>query len=160
MTKSLLTLCVILVSLNLPARAGWMTPQGGQMPPNVMVAGQDGNGRLFHICRAGYEGGIHPGIVDPDNNCHVSYDGIVYSLTNYEVLVDSGYSWVPVYNGEIPFDALPAGREPQGDALYICRGDVNSQWHPGKIGHAYSGCSVPYQGRELKTPWYEVLVGN
>jgi len=161
MIRSLLTCCVIAMLLCLPARAAWMGPQGGQIPPNALVAGQGSNGQPLYVCRAQYGVGIYPGtLAGASTDCSISYDGSEQKLPDYEVLVDEGYSWVSTYNGEIPFDALPVGAEKQDDIVYICRGEVDSQWRPGKIRHANSACLVSYRGKELKAPWYEVLVGN
>lgn len=160
MTKSLLTLCTVLLFLSMPAHSEWRPLQGGQMPPNVTIAGQDETGRPFHVCRAEYGDGVYPGIViGASLDCTILFDGSEYSLTNYEVLVDEGYSWVPTFDGDIPFDAVAAGRNAKGDILYVCRGDVDSQWRPGRI-HQAGMCIVSYAGKELKAPWYEVLVGN
>lgn len=155
MAKGLLTLCVILIFADTPARADWVSPQSGQMPPNVVVVA----GR-FYVCRASFEGGIHPGVVGPSGSCDITYGENQYSVPNFEVLIDEGYSWAAVHYGGIPFDAFPAGKESQGEILYVCRGDVNAQWHPGKISETLAGCSIPYAGKELKAAWYEVLVRN
>lgn len=160
MTKGLLTLCVILIFADAPARADWVPLQGGEMPANVLAVGQSGSGPRYYVCRAPYEGGVHPGMVGPSGNCDITFDGTQYSFPNYEVLIDQGYSWAAVHYGGIPFDAFPAGREQQGDTLYICRGDVDARWVPGKISRTYSGCSIPHAGKELKAAWYEVLVRN
>ena len=161
MTQRLLAGWFIAVLLSMPVHAGWVKAQEGQMPPNAIVAGKNGNGQQVYVCRAQYEGGVYPGTLsDPSGYCSISFDGKEYSVSSYEVLVGSGYSWISVYNGEIPFDAFPAGNEQQGKTLYVCRGEVNSEWHAGKIRQTYAGCSVPYAGKELTAHWYEVLVGD
>jgi hypothetical protein len=161
MTKRLLACCFITVHLSIPVQAGWIKAQGGQTPPNAIAAGKNRNGQPLYVCRAQYEGGIYPGtLADTSRYCSISCDGKEVSLSNYEILSGNSYSWVPVYNGEIPFDALPAGNEREGNPLYICRGEANSEWRSGKIRQTYGGCIVPYAGKELTAPWYEVLVGN
>ena len=161
MIKRLLACCVITALLNVPVHAGWIKAQGGQIPSNPIVAGKNRNGQPLYVCRAQYQGGIYSGtLADASRGCGISYDGREYFLTNYEILVGSNYSWVSVYNGEIPFDALPAGSEQHGNTLYICRGEVDSEWRSGKIRKTYGGCSVLYAGKDLTAPWYEVLVGN
>lgn len=160
MTRNLLALSIIIILLNVPASAEWVTVESGQIPPNALVAGQSSDNQPAYVCRAQHEGGIHPGMINPSGACDIAYQGGLFSNSNYEVLVGNGYSWVANYNGEIPFDAFPAGTESQGEILYICRGDVDSRWHSGKISQSNSGCSVPYAGKELNAPWYEVLVGN
>jgi len=161
MTKRLLACWFIIVLFSTTVRAGWIKAQEGQVPPNAIVAGKNRDGQLLYVCRVQYEGGVYPGALASDTkNCSISYDGKEYSLPNYEILVGVGYSWVTVYNGEVPFDALLAGKEPQGNAIYICRGEINSEWCPGKISTTYGGCRVPHAGKELTALWYEVLVGS
>lgn len=160
MTKRLLTCWFIAMLMSMPVHAGWMKARGGQIPPNAIVAGNSRNGQPLYICRAQYEGSVYPGtLVGSTQDCSISHDGKEHSLSDYEVLAGGSYSWVPVYQGEIPFDALLAGME-QGKPLYVCRGEVNSEWRPGKIRQSYGGCSVPFAGKEQTAPWYEVLVGN
>jgi hypothetical protein len=163
MTERPLACWLIAALSSMPVHAGWVKGQGGQIPPNMIVAGQNRNGQPLYVCRAQYGGGVYPGTLgESSRDCSVPYEGRAYSLSDYEVLVDGGYSWVSVYNGEIPFDALPAGNEQQGGTrtLYICRGEVNSEWRPGKIREADGGCRIPYEGRELTALWYQVLVRN
>lgn len=160
MAKSLMTLCVVLGISNVPAYAGWMSSDAGQMPPNAFVAGQSRDGQRIHVCRAQFEGGVHPGVIGPSSQCDITHRGSGYSIPTYEVLIDNGYSWATVYNGEIPFDALEAGTGPQGTTIYICRGDINTQWYTGTIRQTDAGCSIPLDGSETTAPWYEVLVGN
>lgn len=161
MTKPLLACWLIAVLSGMPVHAGWIKAGAGQTPPNAVVAGKNRNGEAFYICRVQHEGGVHPGTLpSASQDCRISYQGREYSFSSYEVLVAGNYNWIPVYNGDIPFDALPAGREQEGNILYVCRGEVNSEWHPGKIRQTYGGCSVPHAGKELTAPWYEVLVGK
>lgn len=161
MTRRLLTCWFITVILGIPVHAGWMKAQEGQMPPNAIIVGKSRNGQPLYVCRVQYEGGVYPGtLTGTSRNCTISHKGKEYSFSIYEVLAGSGYRWALVYNGEIPFDALPAGREQQGNILYICRGEINSEWRPGNIRQTYGGCHVPDTGKELTALWYEVLVGN
>jgi hypothetical protein len=161
MTKRFLAGWFIAVVLSTPVHAGWIKSQGSQMPPNAIAAGESRNGQPLYVCRAQYEGGVHPGtLVASSQDCIISYEGREYSLSIYEVLAGDNYSWVAGFNGEIPFDAFQGGNEKQGNILYICRGEVNSEWRPGKISQTDGGCRVPYAGKELKALWYEVLVGS
>lgn len=131
------------------------------MPPNAMVAGKDRNAQPLYVCRVQYEGGVYPGVLaGPAEACSIPYSGKEYRIANYEILTGKDYSWAPAYNGEVPFDALVAGIEPKGTAVYICRGEVNSEWCPGKISQADGGCRVTHAGKELTALWYEVLVGS
>ena len=122
MTKRLLACWFIIVFFSTTVHAGWIKAQEGQVPANAIVAGKNRNGQLLYVCRVQYEGGVYPGASD-SQNCSITYDGKEYSLPNYEILVGVRYSWVTVYNGEIPFDALLAGKELQGElSIYLSRG--------------------------------------
>jgi hypothetical protein len=160
MTKCLLVLCVILASSNLPANAEWVLAQGGVLPPNALIGGQNSNGQPLYICRVKFEGSIFPGMTGPSKTCDISHEGKTYFFSKYKVLVGDGYSWAAVYEGEIPFDAFSFGEESQGNVRYICRGDVESHWYPGNISQTNKGCSISYEGKAKTVYWYEVLVGN
>jgi hypothetical protein len=161
MTKRLLASLFIAVLLSMPVHAGWIKPPKGQMPPNAFVAGKNHNGQPLYVCRVQYKGGVYPGMLaESSQGCNISYDEKEYSIFDYEILVGNGYRWVAVFNGEIPFDAFLGGMESQEKSIYVCRGNIDSAWCPGKISPSDGGCRVPHAGKELTALWYEVLVGS
>lgn len=149
--------CLVFVST--PSRADWIAPNETKVADLAFVAGQDAGGRSLYVCRASIEGDAVPGkLIGNSKECIVSSKGKVYRVHEFEVLVGKNYNWVAQYDGEVPFDALPAGRRKSGETLYSCRGAINSMYHPGNIERDSNGCRISHDNNELKALWYEVLV--
>ena len=70
-----------------------------------------------------------------------------------------GNEWIPASNGGIPpRDVVLGGNENNGQPLFICSARYNEGRHPGKIRPGFNGCNIPWGGREITVPDYEVLV--
>ena len=80
-----------------------------------------------------------------------------------------GLTWRNVRPGSVPADAYEAGWEPDGGgrrALFICRAWYRvegEQWLSavtGKTGRGFTGCNVPWDGREVEVTGagYQVLI--
>lgn len=67
--------------------------------------------------------------------------------------------WVKAKNGEIPANAVVGGEE-NGQPLYIARAVHKGGTHPGKIGKGWKGCNISYNGAEIVSKEYEMLVYN
>jgi hypothetical protein len=63
----------------------WVAAAGGQVPAGAVTGGQE-PGRTLYICRANFQGGIHPGKLIA-GNCNIGYGGREVEVRNYEVLV-------------------------------------------------------------------------
>lgn len=138
--------------------AEWITPNGTNIPANAVIAGENEGGETLFVCRAPVNGGALPGkLIGSSGKCIISFGGTVYSASKYDVLVGSDYNWVAQFDGEVPFDAVPAGKGKSGEALFSCRGEINSRRYPGRIQRDSKGCYVPFKGKETKAHWYEVL---
>jgi hypothetical protein len=72
----------------------------------------------------------------------------------------NGGSWVSASNGVVPAGAFDAGREPTGESIYVCRVRYNNGIQLGKVSPRIGACDIPYGGREIRMPQYEVLVGG
>ena len=84
---------------------------------------------------------------------------IIALATSFAQAHDSqGLSWERATNGHVPENALIAGREADGQVLFICRAKYNGGIHPGKIRAEFRGCNIPWGGNEITMPEYEVLV--
>ena len=67
---------------------GWQSAEGGHIPDSAIVAGKEANGEDIFVCRAAFEGGIHPGkIFRSMGTCLVPWGGQEHHLHKYEVLV-------------------------------------------------------------------------
>lgn len=141
--------------------ADWVAGSETDIPAQAFIAVNNEGGQLFHICRASIGENALPGKLESSSGeCLISSEGRVYRARKFDVLVGENFNWIEQYNGDVPFDALPTGREKDGKVIYSCRGEINSTRHPGKIRRDSRGCHVPYNGREMKALWYEVLIGQ
>lgn len=70
-----------------------------------------------------------------------------------------GPEWLKVSQGYgIPEDAVVGGGE-NGHMLYVCRANLNGNWHPGKL--LPNGlCNISYGGREISFRNYQILVSH
>jgi hypothetical protein len=153
----------LIVSGTVLARADWQRASDGQIPAGAVSAGREANGEQLYLCRANFKGGVHPGKIRPAfGGCNVPWGGAEHAVRSYEVLVGShgSYSWTRASGGGVPPGALAAGREANGDPLYICRGNFQGGVHPGKVRQAFGACNVPWGGGEHKVNPYDVLMGN
>ena len=67
---------------------------GGPLPPNAVQAGNETdltvNGPTYplYICRAPFQGGLHPGKIRSGwTACHISWGGTEHAISTYDVLV-------------------------------------------------------------------------
>jgi len=54
---------VVCVGMSSAAFAGWTSSSGGNVPEQSVVAGSESDGAPLFVCRANYNGGVHPGKV-------------------------------------------------------------------------------------------------
>ena len=64
----------------------WIPASGGMVPQGAFYGGRDGNGSQLALCRAPYQGGVHPGKV-VGQNCNIGYGGAEVTIGSYEVFV-------------------------------------------------------------------------
>ncbi len=140
----------------------WVKASGGSIPDGAVAQGHENNGESLWVCRANYNGGVHPGKVRAAfGGANIPYGGREVKVLEYEVLMDAGV-WVADSGGKIPPGAAPWGHEANGEALFVARaahlngGDL----HPGKIRGEFGAANIPYGGKEIKMIIYEVLVGS
>jgi hypothetical protein len=134
----------------------WVPGANGQVPQNAVSGGQE-RGRQLFVCRARYQGGVHPGKI-VGRNCNIGYGGREITVPRYEVLTSTRpnrISWQAAANGQIPPGAVVGGQEP-GRQLYICRAPYQGGVHPGKL--VGRNCNIGWGGNEVTLPRYEVMV--
>lgn len=134
----------------------WVGGSNGSVPPGAVVGGQE-PGRQLYVCRANYQGGVHPGKI-VGGNCNIGYGGAEITIPRYEVLTTSEphrISWVGASGGRLAPNAVVGGQEP-GRQLYVCRASYQGGVHPGKV--VGSNCNIGWGGREITLPNYEVMV--
>lgn len=140
------------------ATARWVDASGDSVPRRAAEAGWEANGDPLYVCRASFQGGVHPGKVRRGfGGCNIPWGGREHTVFNHQVWVGDGY-WDEAANGAIPMDAVRGGREANREPLYVCRAAFGNGVHPGKVRPAFGGCNIPYGGREHAVRRYEVLV--
>lgn len=71
-----------------------------------------------------------------------------------------GVDWVRQSAGAISPAAVPAGRDTNGERLFICSAEYNGGLHPGKIRRGFNGCNFGYGSREMTAANYKTMVGR
>ena len=83
-------------------------------------------------------------------------------MNSYEVLVFNTESppveWAAAQNGDLPGGAILAGREANGQPLYVAKASVDNHVLIGKLNPSHGNAYVPHNGAELAVTSYEVLV--
>ena len=75
--------------------------------PNSAVGDAQNGG--FYVCRAEYEGGIHPGWTSAAKGvCAFGWGGLEQDAYVYDIWVEDGR---PGTNGNVPANAIPLGSE-------------------------------------------------
>ncbi|MBE9029762.1 DUF3421 domain-containing protein [filamentous cyanobacterium LEGE 11480] len=137
-------------------RLTWVNARNGEVPRRAVMGGRE-TGRRLYICRANYNGGVHPGKIVA-NNCNISYAGKEIEMPKYQALVNLKrlpLTWKNASNGSIPRKAVMGGRE-TGRRLFVCRARYKGGVHPGKL--VARNCNIGYAGQEIEVPRYQVLV--
>jgi hypothetical protein len=70
------------------------------------------------------------------------------------------WSWVRTEGGSIPPGAFAAGRDLDGETLYVGRAPHLGSLTPGKVSRSIGGCLLPWGGAEHGKMRYEILVGT
>lgn len=83
--------------------------------------------------------------------------GLMISGLGAQPAHSHGLSWTRASNGHVPDRAIIAGREADGQVLFICRAQYMGGTHPGKVRAEFKGCNIPWGGREIAIQKYEVL---
>ena len=152
----------------------WVRSKNGIVELAKMIqGGQNRNNVPLYLCRAEFNGGIHPGKLNlkKHKGCHISWGGTEYEISNpynweyaiSELMTAQNQNWLPATGGAIPSGALKTGREAIiGEmvpfSLYTCRARIKGGTHPGKLRQAFGGCNVPYGGKEYTVIEYEVFI--
>ncbi len=73
------------------AATHWVSASFGQIPPGAIVGGRESTGQKLYICRATYNGGVHPGKIRVEfRGCNIGYGGREVTVNQYQVLIDAG----------------------------------------------------------------------
>ncbi|MCL6417651.1 DUF3421 domain-containing protein [Aestuariirhabdus sp. Z084] len=146
---------MVATALTSAANADWVSASHGDIPSGSLMSGHEADGETLYVCRATYEGGVHPGKVRSTlGACNIGWGGKEIPVEQYETYV----IWQQATDGEVPPFAVVAGHESDGEKLYICRGNYNGGVHSGKVRSAFGACNLGWGGEEVMVNPYEVLI--
>ncbi|KAI4471014.1 hypothetical protein MML48_1g15758 [Holotrichia oblita] len=136
----------------------WVEATSGQVPPNAFVGGED-NGEPMYVIRGKFNDGLIPGKLLSSHGCsYVPWGGEENGLNTYDVLCDFNGDWVDCSGGNIPPNSLSAGESEDGEPLYVGRVLHEGSMTVGKVQQSHGVCYIPYGGKELGFPEYQILV--
>lgn len=72
----------------------------------------------------------------------------------------TGIAWLASSGGKILPGAVPAGREANGEKLFVCAAPFANGTHPGKVRPGFDGCHIGYGGQEQSVPFYTLMIGK
>jgi hypothetical protein len=138
----------------------WAAAVGGEIPDGAIAAGNEADKTPFFIARGKLNGGLHIGKIRKNfGGAHISYAGQEIVVDSYEVLTGPAnrLTWTDASEGTIPSKAIPCGYESDGTALYAARASYGGGLHPGKISPILKQAHIPYGGKEVLAPTYQIL---
>jgi hypothetical protein len=147
---------------------GWVQAMSGSIPLHAVQFGfepRSERGPLtvpLYVCRARYEGGLHPGKLRADHGgCNIAWGGREITVASYEVLVNPESIptlKMPASRGIVPDDAFVGGQEDDGSQLFPCSALYQDGVYPGKVRAEYGGCIIPWDGGAVTIASYQVLI--
>ncbi|KAI0344718.1 carbohydrate-binding module family 12 protein [Trametopsis cervina] len=142
----------------------WVLVQGKNLPPNPFPGGEE-HGQPLFISRAFYEGSIQVGKASRafDTGAAIGYGHKEIGLSSYEILLadPQAVHWVNARGHfkpeELGVRPVEAGREANGQPLYIAQAHYDNGIHPGKCSPHLDGAFITYGGTEKEVKEYRVL---
>lgn len=142
----------------------WATGQVRTVPLEAIVAGHEGNGAALYACRGGSNEGYRQQVGKfrlGFAGCDFGFGGREIVVSDFQILVTS---WQNANSGYVPPNAVEGGDEAPlpgqfgGPPLYYCRGYYDGALTPGKIRPGFTGCNIPFAGKEISLQNYQVMV--
>ncbi|XP_023024558.2 uncharacterized protein [Leptinotarsa decemlineata] len=131
----------------------------GGVPSTALRGGVDVDGHVIYVGRAFHEGDWIPAKVIPGKNvAYIAYNGLEHAKDRFQVLCEQHFHWLPGQGGYVPPDAVEGGMTAQGEPLYIGRVYHSGSQTIGKVHPSHGVCYIPFDGREIAYPNYEILV--
>lgn len=127
----------------------------------AVVAGYEKhNGSALWVIRAKFEGNLIPGkLVLNSKTAYFGWDGQEHSVNEFEVCCarPERIMWQESRNGNVPPNAIVAGKTLNGEPLYVGRAFEEGSLTPGKVHPSYQTLFLPFYGKEVSHKEYEVL---
>lgn len=130
--------------------AAWVLARNGEIPPNAVVGGREGDVELYVARFYNKEGHLVPGkLHHKTRRAYTCQGGREDGANVYQVLThpdQSKLKWIPTTHGVVPTGALQGGKE-GGHTLYIGRANHESRLICGKV--VIGSLFLPLNGREF-----------
>jgi hypothetical protein len=157
--------CGLLILHGQKAHAAWQPMNASSPIPWSALPVTSAGAPTYYICRAAFEGGLHPGwTVAGAGYCSIGWGGLQYTLNTYQIWVDD---WQPATNGNVPANAIPFGQEGPYPApvtertRYACQVlDPANGLASGKVAPDLGSCDFGWGNSEQYQPSYNVLVDS
>jgi len=146
--------------MTIECKLSWVPCQNGAFPSNAVRIDQHAV-----VVRAMHDGRWIPGKgVHGHGVAYVPYGGNEIGKKDYEVLTLSAcreghecYHWVETTQGQLPFGALIAGVDGDGESLYVAKGVINGEVCGGKLKVSHRCGYLPWGGKEHQVQNCSVL---
>ncbi|KAI8438203.1 hypothetical protein MSG28_010821 [Choristoneura fumiferana] len=131
-----------------------------ELPLEPLVGGFEKE--KLYIARAKHRGSLTPGkFVPSTGKAYISWGSQANEKTECEVLCGFDGYWVPAVEDKIPTGAFVAGySEDALERLYVGRAEYEGHLIPAKVQPSHKVCYFSYEGREVASKKYEILVIN
>ncbi|KAK4688596.1 hypothetical protein P7C73_g1516, partial [Tremellales sp. Uapishka_1] len=141
-----------------------LVERGQRLPEDVLPIGHEADGAVLYAARAWWEGGVHLGKA-AQHNASLSFGGQEHLIDTYEVLcgpLNQGViRWMNFHHGSNArvegWQPVEGGRESDGTALLVAKGDYENGVHPGKCLINDDHACVGWGGGELWVRPFQVL---
>ncbi|XP_037827829.1 LOW QUALITY PROTEIN: uncharacterized protein LOC119615903 [Lucilia sericata] len=128
-------------------------------PKNVLAGGYESDGSPIYVARSCHEDSYLPVKVIPcKKSAYLSWLGVEYPKTNYELLVADNYSWQNYDNKTIPTNAIVGSVSSSVESIYIGRGHYQNSLTVGNILPSHGCLYIPFNGMEIKLLNFEILI--
>lgn len=135
----------------------WIRLSGGAIDRRAEPVGRDTNGAPLYVCAADFDGASQPGkIREGFSGCNFGYGGSEMTSATYALMLGRA-NWAHASDGNVPSNAIQAGSERDGQALFVCRANYDGSVQLGKVRPGFDGCNFSYGGREYTANPYEVM---
>ncbi|XP_067633933.1 uncharacterized protein [Eurosta solidaginis] len=135
-------------------------PMAPPEPDEAIQTGTDPDGNPTYVARVYFQDDLLPaGYAPAKGVAYASHSCNGYSFSqNVELLNNFKHKWVADSNGHVPEGAVIGGYSELGENLYVARATYKGKLLLGKVHPSHRVMYMPYNGTEVNTTEYEVLV--
>ncbi|CAG9581118.1 unnamed protein product [Danaus chrysippus] len=140
-------------------KAEWVKA-GDQLPDNAVIGGFENE--VLYIVRSKHRRSLTPGKFVPSEGIgYISWGGQANAKAgeNLEILCGYNFVWTKTNGDSIPSGAIEGGySEVNHEILYVGRVERKGCVIPGKVQPSHKVCYFSFDGREVPSREYEILV--